>query len=57
MSPGLVLGHDDDWSDAVLALARDPTLRARFGAEGRTRVERDYSVQRWGPTLATILRG
>ena len=54
---GLITRTPDEWVRGVAELASDPTLRARLGTEGRSRVERDYSTSRWGPVLASILRG
>ena len=54
---GLVAGDAEDWVDHLTALVREPALRERLGATGRARVKMDYSVERWGPRLASILRG
>ena len=54
---GYVLPQDQDWREPLYALAYDAHLRGRLGAEGRSRVEQRFSVQRWGPTLASLLRG
>jgi glycosyltransferase involved in cell wall biosynthesis len=45
---GLVVEPErpDAIAGAVLALIRDPDLRASFGAEGRTRVEQGYGIER-----------
>jgi Glycosyl transferases group 1 len=54
---GRVVRGEDEWVEALVALARDRALRARLGAEGRARVERDFSLARWAPELARLLRG
>lgn len=54
---GFAVRGDDQWVESLLALMRDRGLRARLGAEGRRRVERDYSLARWAPELAAIVRG
>jgi glycosyltransferase involved in cell wall biosynthesis len=54
---GILARSREEWLDALVALARDPALRVRLGAEGRARVERDYSLQRWAPVLARLLTG
>ncbi|MGD0896832.1 MAG: glycosyltransferase family 4 protein [Thermoguttaceae bacterium] len=45
-----------EWADAVERLARDPDLRRRMGAAGRERLQREFSVQRWAPRLAALVR-
>jgi glycosyltransferase involved in cell wall biosynthesis len=54
---GLIVGGPDEWVQALLALAGDARLRQRLGRCGRSRVERDFSVTRWAPVVASILRG
>jgi len=54
---GYTVAGEDAWVDATTALLRDLALRERLGRDGRARVERDYSVERWAPELARILRG
>jgi glycosyltransferase involved in cell wall biosynthesis len=54
---GHVVAGEDAWVEATTALLRDRALRERLGHAGRERVERDYSVERWAPELARILRG
>lgn len=41
---GLFARSPDEWTAAVLELARDRDLRVRFGASGRQRVESELSV-------------
>jgi glycosyltransferase involved in cell wall biosynthesis len=54
---GFVVRSEDEWDEALIALARDAKLRARVGDHGRRRVAEDYSVERWAPVVAQILRG
>jgi glycosyltransferase involved in cell wall biosynthesis len=54
---GLIAGGPDEWVEALVELSRDVALRARLGATGRDRVQRDYSLEAWAPRLASILRG
>jgi glycosyltransferase involved in cell wall biosynthesis len=43
----LVPPHDEaGLASAIVKLMRDPALRERFGAAGRQRVEREFSVDR-----------
>ena len=42
-------------ASAIRRLATDPPLRQRMGAAGRQRVQRQYSVARWGPDLAAAV--
>ncbi|MHB1539412.1 MAG: hypothetical protein ACYCUM_14295 [Solirubrobacteraceae bacterium] len=54
---GHVAKSDSDWLEALCTLSADVSLRAQLGAAGRRRVERDFSLERWVPVLASILRG
>jgi glycosyltransferase involved in cell wall biosynthesis len=54
---GLISRSQDDWVEHVGALARDAGLRSRLGTTGRMRIAADFSVERWAPELAAILRG
>lgn len=51
---GFLASSDAEWAQALQTLLRDPALRARMGEAGRRKVERDYSLQVWGPRIATI---
>lgn len=44
------------WVDALDGLLRDPALRRRMGAAGRSRVEQHYCLQVTAPRLARLLR-
>jgi glycosyltransferase involved in cell wall biosynthesis len=54
---GFVVRHEGEWVEALVTLARDAELRNRLGKYGRRRVEASYSVQRWTPLVASIIRG
>jgi glycosyltransferase involved in cell wall biosynthesis len=54
---GFVVRDEDEWVEALVTLGRDAQLRARLGEHGRQRVEKDFSVTRWAPVVAQILRG
>ncbi|MCX5741110.1 MAG: glycosyltransferase family 4 protein [Proteobacteria bacterium] len=45
----------DDWTDALLALARDRELRRRMGQAARARVEASYSVTAVVPQYLEVL--
>lgn len=42
---GLLAHTPDEWTEALITLARDPASRIRMGALGRRRVEENYSVK------------
>ncbi|PTE19681.1 glycosyl transferase family 1 [Cereibacter changlensis JA139] len=52
---GLLASTDAEWNQALSALLRDPEMRARMGREGRRKVEREYSLEVWGPRVAKLL--
>jgi glycosyltransferase involved in cell wall biosynthesis len=54
---GLVVRDRTDWIDALRSLSLDLDLRSRLGVGARQRVEREFSLERWTPKLASILRG
>lgn len=53
---GVVVRGPGEWIEVLLRLARDPELRSRLGAQGRERVEEEFSIERWAPVVAAILR-
>lgn len=53
---GFLASTRAEWTEALRTLLSDPALRARMGNEGRRKVERDYSLQVWGPRVAQQLR-
>jgi glycosyltransferase involved in cell wall biosynthesis len=54
---GFVVRSEEEWVEALLTLARSVPVRTRLGEHGRRRVEENYSVTRWAPVVADILRG
>jgi glycosyltransferase involved in cell wall biosynthesis len=54
---GLIPRSEAEWTEFVVTLARDAELRNRLGAAGRARIANEFSVERWAPELAAILRG
>lgn len=52
---GLFACGRDEWGSALRALLDDAALRRRFGAAGRARVERDYSIEAVLPKLLAAL--
>jgi len=53
---GFLASTDIEWKNALQTLLQDPDLRRRMGAAGRRKVEREYSLQVWGPRVAQMLR-
>jgi glycosyltransferase involved in cell wall biosynthesis len=53
---GFLASTEDEWRAALAVLLSDPGLRQRMGAEGRRKVEREYSLAVWGPKVAAMLR-
>jgi len=52
---GFLATTDAEWREALVMLLRDPDLRSRMGAAGRRKVEKQYSLQVWGPRVAGML--
>jgi len=52
---GFLATTDAEWREALVMLLRDPDLRNRMGAAGRQKVEKQYSLQVWGPRVADML--
>jgi glycosyltransferase involved in cell wall biosynthesis len=52
---GFLASTGREWIEALTALVRDASLRARMGREGRRRVETTYSMQAVAPRLAGLL--
>jgi glycosyltransferase involved in cell wall biosynthesis len=53
---GLLASGEDAWFEALSTLAADASLRARLGAGGHERASEHYSIRRWAPTVAKLLR-
>jgi glycosyltransferase involved in cell wall biosynthesis len=54
---GISVRGEGEWLSAMVDLTRDFKLRSRLGEVARRRVEEHYSVERWAPVLAAIIRG
>jgi len=54
---GVVARNEDEWRTALIELVRDAGLRGRLGSDARRRVDEQFSVHRWAPVLARIMRG
>jgi len=54
---GAMASGPEEWAEAIVRLASDADRRALVGAAGRARVCAEFSVERWVPALASILRG
>jgi glycosyltransferase involved in cell wall biosynthesis len=53
---GFLATTEAEWREALEILLRDPALRDRMGQQGRHKIERQYSLQVWGPRVAALLR-
>ena len=53
---GFLAADDDEWRTELRTLLSDTSLRNRMGAAGRAKIEANYSIQTWGPRIASLLR-
>jgi glycosyltransferase involved in cell wall biosynthesis len=53
---GFLSSSTREWTDALIALSKDPVLRSRLGRAGRQKVEQEYSLQVAAPRLLDILK-
>jgi glycosyltransferase involved in cell wall biosynthesis len=53
---GFWASTQEEWVDRIGRLLRDPSLRARLGAEARRTVEAEYSAEKQAPRMAEVLR-
>jgi glycosyltransferase involved in cell wall biosynthesis len=53
---GVLATTEDEWVAALETLLGDTALRESSGKAARDYVRREYSYQRWGPELASLLR-
>ena len=53
---GFLATTDEEWRYALNTLLEDPGLRQKMGAAGRKKVEEKYSLQGWGPRVASLIR-
>jgi glycosyltransferase involved in cell wall biosynthesis len=54
---GVVVRGERDWVEALFELADRVQRRAELGERGRHRAQAHYSLERWAPVLAGVLRG
>jgi hypothetical protein len=54
---GFLVDSDDEWVEAVRALAADPSRRQRMGAAARAAVASAYSVAAWEARFAAVVTG
>jgi glycosyltransferase involved in cell wall biosynthesis len=52
---GFLAANSAQWSSALNHLIDDWKLRERMGRAGRAKVEHEFSLANWGPSLSTIL--
>jgi hypothetical protein len=53
---GFLAATVDDWKEYLLLLTRDESLRQDFGAAAKAKVREHFSVARYAPIWATLLR-
>ena len=53
---GFLASTEAEWRDALVTLIENPKLRQSMGAKGRKKVEDHYSLQVWGPRVATMIK-
>jgi len=51
---GLWARNEEEWVNTLDLLIRDENLRRRFSVAGRQTVEKEYSLQIWGPRLCEL---
>jgi glycosyltransferase involved in cell wall biosynthesis len=53
---GCLAASEDEWLSALQKLAESVDLRTTMGRKGRQTVEERYSLERWAPKYARVLR-
>lgn len=53
---GFLASTKAEWVEALDALLNDKEMRARMGRAGRQKVEEQFSLDIWGPRVATLLK-
>ena len=53
---GFIASNEAQWRDSLLALIRDPALRASLGAAGREKAVEAYSLASQVPRLVELFR-
>lgn len=51
---GFLARSQEEWYEMLRILLSDEGLRARMGRKGRETVEREYSLETWGPRVAGL---
>jgi glycosyltransferase involved in cell wall biosynthesis len=51
---GLLATSVEEWFQALNLLVNDSNIRVKFSLEARRTIERSYSLQVWGPRLASL---
>lgn len=54
---GFLAESEEEWRSAIKTLLSNKDLRHRMGEAGRRKVEEEYSLQVWGPRVASMMRG
>lgn len=49
---GFLASTEREWRDAVQQLLDNPALRMQMGQAGRAKIEKEFSIQRYGPYIA-----
>ena len=52
---GFLASTEAEWAESIQTLLVDADLRRRMGANGRRKIEEEYSLQVWGPRVATLM--
>jgi transposase InsO family protein len=52
---GFLAKTNTEWREALTRLLADPALRSTMGAAGRRKVHERFSIQVWGPKVATVI--
>lgn len=52
---GFLASTMDQWSERILTLVSDAKLRLEMGREGRSLIESDFCIEKWGPVYRDII--
>lgn len=53
---GFLAASEGEWREALTTLLHNPDLRSQMGQAGRKKIEKEYSLQVYGPRVAEMLR-
>ena len=53
---GFLAATDKEWLEKLSLLARNEELRRKIGQKGRETVEKHYSLEFWGPKVASLYK-